>query len=162
MIRTGKQKGFTLIELLVVISIIALLLSILMPSLQKAREQARQIVCGNNVKQIALSEILYSQSNDDYLPPTVGFGQGFYLCQANGDRAFGPGLLVVQGYIKPEMLYNPSYKADRTFRTWGYDNNFYKWSKAPKTDPATGVTESLSIYIDYTFWSMTNYVLHLL
>ena len=60
----NKRKGFTLIELLVVISIIALLMSILMPSLSRAREQAKQIVCQNNLRQIALCLIMYAQSNE--------------------------------------------------------------------------------------------------
>jgi prepilin-type N-terminal cleavage/methylation domain-containing protein/prepilin-type processing-associated H-X9-DG protein len=55
--------GFTLVELLVVISIIALLLAILMPSLQKAREQAKTVVCLSNVKQLGLSWVVYTEDN---------------------------------------------------------------------------------------------------
>ncbi len=63
-----KKKGFTLIELLVVISIIALLVSILMPALNKAKEQARRTLCMSNEKQIALAFIMYSDANDDWMP----------------------------------------------------------------------------------------------
>ncbi len=56
--------AFTLVELLVVISIIAMLLSILMPSLQKAREQGRRVVCASQVKQITTSFMLYSMKYD--------------------------------------------------------------------------------------------------
>ncbi len=61
----GKQKtGFTLIELLVVISIIALLLALLMPSLEKAREQGRQVVCLANLKDLTLAWMMYADDND--------------------------------------------------------------------------------------------------
>jgi prepilin-type N-terminal cleavage/methylation domain-containing protein/prepilin-type processing-associated H-X9-DG protein len=59
-----KKKGFTLIELLVVISIIALLLSILMPALGKVKEQARTIVCKSNLKQLAVAMNLYESDYD--------------------------------------------------------------------------------------------------
>lgn len=66
--KTDRQKGFTLIELLVVISIIALLLSILMPSLQKAKEMARKTICGSNVRQIAIGLHSYATDNDGRMP----------------------------------------------------------------------------------------------
>ena len=63
--QTGK--AFTLIELLVVISIIALLVSILMPALAKAREQAKQAVCLINLRNLSLAWTLYADNNDGKL-----------------------------------------------------------------------------------------------
>ena len=66
-----KHKGFTLIELLVVISIIALLLSILMPSLSKVKEQARTVVCATRVRQLCFGFIQYANENDGKAPPVT-------------------------------------------------------------------------------------------
>ena len=63
------KAGFTLIELLVVISIIALLLSVLMPSLNQAKKSAKRVVCGSQLKQIGVVAYLYGSENNDWLPP---------------------------------------------------------------------------------------------
>lgn len=60
-----KQKGFTLIELLVVIAVIAVLMAILMPALNRAREQGQRAVCLGNVKQLGLAWVMYADNNDD-------------------------------------------------------------------------------------------------
>jgi prepilin-type N-terminal cleavage/methylation domain-containing protein len=75
------SKGFTLVELLVVISIIALLLSILMPSLGKARDQARDIVCKSNLKQWGLYINLYVNDYGRY-PRGVHWWQKDYAWTA--------------------------------------------------------------------------------
>ncbi|NIP25934.1 MAG: prepilin-type N-terminal cleavage/methylation domain-containing protein [Phycisphaerae bacterium] len=59
-----KQRGFTLIELLVVIAIIALLLALLMPALDHARELARRSVCKANLRDLVLAWIIYADDND--------------------------------------------------------------------------------------------------
>lgn len=67
-----KRTAFTLIELLVVISIIALLLSILMPSLGKAKAQAQAIVCRVNLKSATFALLLYTEDNKGYFNPPWG------------------------------------------------------------------------------------------
>lgn len=63
-----KKSAFTLIELLVVIAIIALLLTIVMPSLMLAKEQARDVYCRNNLKQMCIAAATYTVGSDDYYP----------------------------------------------------------------------------------------------
>lgn len=66
----GRGRAFTLVELLVVISIIALLLSVLMPSLNKARNSAKSVACKSNLKQQGYAVMLYVEDNSQRMPPS--------------------------------------------------------------------------------------------
>jgi prepilin-type N-terminal cleavage/methylation domain-containing protein len=66
-----KYNGFTLVELLVVISVIALLLAILMPALQKARDHAKRIVCSSRLHQIGITQLSYAADCGKLFPRYV-------------------------------------------------------------------------------------------
>ena len=88
----NKQKAFTLVELLVVIGIIALLIGILLPALNRARQQAKSTQCLANLRSIGQAAMLYATDNDDAVLPCSVAGQ-------NGDD-YWP-ILLQQGKYLP-------------------------------------------------------------
>ncbi len=128
-----NRSGFSLIELLVVISIVAVLLAILVPSLARAREQARRAICASNQRQWYIGYTNYAVGSKGYYPGVVNLGQG-----KMADAGFSNGYLVnepllawahgsnnaVGEFVAKELTRCPS-AADPNFagKTWEYDQD---------------------------------------
>jgi prepilin-type N-terminal cleavage/methylation domain-containing protein len=87
------RRGFTLIELLVVIAIISLLVGMLMPAVQKAREAASKISCANNLKQFGLALQNYHNNYDQFPPSRLNDYQATWL-------------VLLLPYVEQDNLYN--------------------------------------------------------
>ena len=100
-----RQSGFTLVELLVVIGIIALLISILLPALSKARVSAMKVVCLSNVRQIAMAMLAYSNDNRGYYPPPMG-----WICNFTGfegGKGQRPWDVAIMPYLGMKVSWSP-------------------------------------------------------
>lgn len=120
---TGRRNAFTLVELLVVIGIIAVLISILLPALNKARRSAQTATCMSNLRQIGIAYRFYTEANNGYMPYILNSSWNSYIPNTNNQK----------------RLY--WYMALAPFITKGYDpmsptNNTQSMSKVFRSCPA--------------------------
>lgn len=111
---SSRRPGFTLIELLVVISLIALLLGILTPALNKARQKARSVSCLSRMRQIGMASVMYVQDNNGQ------FARSSHSAASVGCLRWGPAFMQYLGY--------GDYKGSKTP---GWEAAFKKFYRCP-------------------------------
>jgi prepilin-type N-terminal cleavage/methylation domain-containing protein/prepilin-type processing-associated H-X9-DG protein len=101
-----RRRAFTLVELLVVIAIIGMLVGLLLPAIQSAREAGRRAVCVNNLKQIGLALNVFEQTNGRF-PPGGAVDQGPFGTNTYGPNGWGSSWMI---YILPGIEQNGLFK----------------------------------------------------
>ncbi|MBM3881960.1 MAG: type II secretion system protein [Verrucomicrobia bacterium] len=138
---TERERAFTLIELLVVIAIIAILASLLLPALGRAKMRAERIGCLNNLKQIGLYFQLYTDENHDTFPGHRGNDPALAMMSASNwwgpyIAAYGKDTKLFRcpalkgKRVEPEANYSWTWSFDLSYVGYGYNSYFlgpYPW-----------------------------------
>jgi prepilin-type N-terminal cleavage/methylation domain-containing protein len=126
-----RQRGFTLVELLVVIAIIGVLIALLLPAIQKAREAAKRTQCSNNLKQMGLG---LHTAHDTYqkLPPAFGYYpvSTAPIANSNTVNAYGCTFFHLLPFVEEEVLYKQSLNTTSYAGVTFYDTTTLYYSGA--------------------------------
>ncbi len=122
-------QGFTLIELLVVITIIGILISLLLPAVQAAREAARRLQCSNNIKQVALAVLQYESANSIFPPSSQWDTADLITLPYYNTAHLRPNwVALVLPYLEMQMLYD---NCDRTAYLTDNANAIFRGTRLP-------------------------------
>jgi len=113
--RREGRRGFTLIELLVVVAIIAILIGLLLPAVQKIREAANRMKCSNNLKQLGLAAHNYADTNGT-MPPAFYVGPNIAW---NDENNIGPNCFVMLlPFIEQDNLFRAAQPQIQVYQAW--------------------------------------------
>lgn len=144
------RRGFTLIELLVVVAIIALLISILLPSLSKARATARSVACLANLKSMSTGAVMYADNQEQYFPPVwVNGSQASYRWTANQVYRQILGFDTTTSYREPENIFCPDApEIEHRANNWGsiYGQNNVNLVTGVRASGGTGSGSIVSVH----------------
>ena len=105
------RRAFTLVELLVVVGIIAILISVLLPALNRARESANKVKCLSNMKQVGLAYLMYAQDNKGTLPCFLTLATVNGKTFLGSSSTFGPfvgSVYTAAGAVAPQGVNDPN------------------------------------------------------